>query len=190
MNRKAVALTIAAAFVALLAVPAWAAEQAPDPKSLTKIETLTATITAIDAAKRLVTLKGPEGKSETIQVPETVTRFSELKVGDQVTFKYTQSIVVRLQKPGDAMVGNVAAGIEKGGGPKPGGKAAAEATVVVTLVALDPKVPSVTIKNDAGEVRTIKIRDEKNLEGFKAGDKVAITYVESLAIDVTTPAKK
>jgi Cu/Ag efflux protein CusF len=186
MKPRIAACAIVAAVLALAAIPA----AAQVPKSVTKVETLTATITAIDAATRHVTLKGPDGKSETIYVPDTVTRFPELKVGDQVTFKYTQSIVVRLQKPGDAMVGNVAAGVEKGAGPKPGGKAAAEVTVVVTLTAIDPKVPSVTIKNDAGEVRTIKIRDAKNLEGFKPGDKVAITYVESLAIDVTSPVKK
>lgn len=186
MKSRFAAFAVIAAFLALVAVPAAAVE----PKSITQVETLTATITAIDTATRHVTLKGADGKTETISVPETMTRFPELKVGDVVTFKYTQSIAVRLQKPGDAMVGNVAAGVERGAGPKPGGKAAAEATVVVTLMALDPKVPSVTIKNDAGEVRTIKIRDAKNLEGFKAGDMVAITYVESLAIDVTTAAKK
>jgi len=186
MKSRVAILALVAAFLAMAAVPAAAQE----PKKVTQVETLTATITAIDAAKRHVTLKGPDGKSETIAVPETMTRFPELKVGDVVTFKYTQSIAVKLQKPGDAMVGNVAAGVEKGAGPKPGGKAAAEVTVVVTLTAMDPKVPSVTIKSEAGDVKTIKIRDAKNLEGFKVGDKVAITYVESLAIDVTTPAKK
>jgi len=186
MKPRIVAFAILAALLALAAVPAAAVQ----PKSISQVETLTATITAIDTASRHVTLKGPDGKSETIYVPETMTRFPELKVGDHVTFKYTQSIVVKLQKAGDAMVGNVAAGVERGGGPRPGGKAAAEATVVVTLEAMDPKVPSVTIKTDAGEVKTIKIRDAKNLEGFKVGDKVAITYTESLAIDVATPAKK
>ncbi len=69
-----------------------------------------------------MTLKGPDGKSETIYVPETMTRFSELKVGDKVTFKYTQSLGIRLQKPGDATVGNAAAGIERGTGPRPGAR--------------------------------------------------------------------
>jgi Cu/Ag efflux protein CusF len=186
MKPRIAAFALVAAVIAFAAVPV--AAQAP--KAVTQVESLTATITAIDAASRHVTLKGPDGKSETIFVPESMTRFPELKVGDQVTFKYTQSIAVRLQKPGDATVGNVAAGIEKGAGPKPGGKAAAEVTVVVTLTAMDPKVPSVTFKSDAGDVKTIKIRDAKNLEGYKVGDKVAITYVESLAIDVATPAKK
>ena len=186
MKSRIAAFALATAFLTLAAVPAAAQE----PKTVTQVETLTATITAIDAAKRNVTLKGPDGKSETIFVPENMTRFPELKVGDQVTIKYTQSIAVKLQKPGDGMVGNVAAAVEKGAGPKPGGKAASEVTVVVTLMAIDPKVPSVTIKSDAGDVKTIKIRDAKNLEGYKVGDKVAITYVESLAIDVSTPAKK
>lgn len=186
MKPRIAAFAAVAALVALAAVPA--AAQAP--KSVSQVETMTATITAIDTASRHVTLKGPDGKSETIYVPETVTRFPELKVGDVVTFKYTQSIGIRLQKPGDTTVGNVAAGVERGAGPRPGAKAAAEVTIVVTLMSVDAKVPSATVKTEAGEVKTIKIRDAKNLEGYKPGDKVAITYVESLAIDVSTPAKK
>ncbi len=186
MKSRVIAFAVIAAFLALAAVPAAAVE----PKSVTKIETLTATITAINTAKRHVTLKGPHGNSETIYVPETMTRFSELKVGDKVTFKYAQSLVIRLEKPGEAVTGSAASSIERGTGPKPGGTASAEVTAVVTLMSIDPKVPSVTIKTDTGDVRSFHVKDAKNLEGFKVGDKVAITYVESLAIDVSTPAKK
>jgi Cu/Ag efflux protein CusF len=183
--RRLLTLTIVAA-VALAVLPAAATE----PKVFTKVESLTATITAIDAATRHVTLKGPDGKSETIFVPETMTRFGELKVGDVVTFKYSQSLVLKLQKPGSVTAQNVAAGIERGQGPRPGGKAAAEVTVVVTIVSIDAKAPSVTIKTEAGEVETLQVKDAKNLEGYKAGDKVAITYLESLAIDVSDAPKK
>jgi len=186
--RKVLTIVLAAAFVAVAALPAVAADKAPEPKKITNVQSVTATITAIDAAKRLITLKGPKGESLTFEASDEVKRFSELKVGDEVTIKYTESLVVRIAKPGEMSSASVTGGRSEGA--KPGATAKSQATVVVTVVNIDPAVPSVTFKTADGDVRTRHVQDKKNLEGFKAGDKVAITYSESLAIDVATPAKK
>ncbi len=188
MNRKTLTLSLALALVALAAIPALAADKPPEPKSVTAVQTITATITAIDQAKRTVSLKGPKGNVVTIDVPEVVKRFNELKVGDEVTVKYTESLAVRIAKPGEMASASAAAGPKPG--PRPGGEAKGEATLVVTLLDVDPTVPSVTFKTPDGEVRTIHVKDKKNMEGFKKGDQVAITYTEALAVDVSTPVKK
>ena len=62
-------------------------------------------------------------------------------------------------------------------------------TAVVTLEAIDAKVPSVTIKTAGGRRMSFKIENAKNLEGYKAGDKVEITYTEALAVSVTPAGK-
>ena len=190
MNRKTITLSLVLALVALVALPAVAGDHpsAPKPVTKTEVQTLTAKITAIDAAKRLITLTGPKGNSVTLEASAEVKRFSELKVGDEVTIKYTETFVARLAKPGE--VAEASGTIARSEGAKPGGEAKAKATIVVTLLDVDPAVPSVTIKTPEGDVKTFHIKDKKNLEGFKAGDKVAITYGESLAIDVAPPAKK
>lgn len=188
MTRKILTLSLVMALVAVAALPSVAADKPPEPKKVTNVETITATITAIDAAKRLVSLKGPKGNVVTVEVPEAAKRFSELKVGDEVTIKYTEAIVARIAKPGE--VAGASASIVRSEGATPGGVAKGEATVVVTLVSIDPAAPSVTFKTQDGIVKTVQVRDKKNLEGFKAGDQVAITYTESLAIDVSTPVKK
>ncbi|HQR45349.1 MAG TPA: hypothetical protein PLB02_06770 [Thermoanaerobaculia bacterium] len=190
MNRKNLILPLVLAvvtLVALLALPAAAAEKAPEAK-VSNVQTLTVTITAIDPAKRLITFKGPGGQTETVEATEAVKRFNELKVGDQVTIKYTEKLVARIAKPGEMSSASVGGGRSEGA--KPGGALKGEATIVVTLMNVDPSVPSVTFKTAEGDVKTIHVKDKKNMEGFKAGDKVAITYSESLAVDVTTPAKK
>ena len=187
MKRRFTALVSAAALVVLAAVPAAAADKAPEPKKITNVQTITVTITAIDTAKRQITLKGPKGKTETFVASEDVKRFNELKVGDEVTIKFTESLVARLAKPGEMSSAGVTGGRREG---KPGGTVTGEATVVVTLMNIDMETPSVTFKTDDGEVVSRNVKDKKNLEGFKVGDKVALTYTESLAIDVTTPAKK
>lgn len=179
-------IALAAFLAASLSV---SAADAPKPQKITETDTLTATITAINPATREITFKGPQGNSVTLTATEAVKRFSELKVGDQVTVTYTQSLAARLAKPGEATA-SAAADVGASKGPKPGGAAKAEVTVVVTLENVDPKVPSVTFKTQSGELRTVHIKDAKKLEGYKVGDKVALTYTESVAIDVTAPVKK
>ncbi len=181
-------IALAAFLAATLSVSA-ADEPKAKPHSISQTETVTATITAINPATREITFKGPEGNSVTLVATEAVKRFNELKVGDQVKITYTESLAARIAKPGEAAT-SAAGEMGRSTGPKPGGAAKAEVTVVVTLENVDPKVPSVTFKTANGEMHTVHVRHAKNLEGYKAGDKVALTYTESLAIDVEPAAKK
>jgi Cu/Ag efflux protein CusF len=149
--------------------------------------TETATIVAIDSTNRLITLKDKDGITDTIVAGPEVKRFSELKVGDNVTFRYYESVVYAIQKPGDKAPAPVAGGIVRSTGPKPGGTMSEQMTAVVTIQAIDAKVPSVTIKTEDGTIMSFKIEDPKNLTGVKVGDKVQITYTRALAISVETP---
>ena len=63
--------------------------------------TITATITAIDQANRIVTLKGPDGLPVAVKAPEQVEGFKSLKVDDQVTATYFEAMAVQVRKPGD-----------------------------------------------------------------------------------------
>jgi len=44
------------------------------------------------------------------------------------------------------------------------------------------------VLTDDGRTVTYKIEQAKNLEGFKAGDKLAVTYTEALLVSVA-PAR-
>jgi len=73
----------------------------PDLRLEGEVITESAIIVAIDSTNRLITLKAEDGTSETIYAGPEVQRFAELKVGDKVTFKYYESVVYAVQKPGD-----------------------------------------------------------------------------------------
>ena len=64
----------------------------------------TVTIEAIEQSTRTVTVKDDKGIYETIYAPAEMKRFSELKVGDKITARYYENVVVRLKKPGEAAV--------------------------------------------------------------------------------------
>jgi hypothetical protein len=136
--------TIATAFVVagLVGLPALARSQ--DPKPITDSVTITATIEAIDKTAKKVTLKGPKGNFVEVDATD-VPRFDQLKVGDQVSATYYESLAVHVRKPGDPAptAGSGAVTPREGA---PGATAARQRTVTVTVEAIDMVAPSVTIK--------------------------------------------
>lgn len=162
---------------------AWAQK----PVSVSDAVTESFTIEAIDHSARIVTLKDQDGNIEDVYCGPEVTRFAALKVGDKVTFRYYESLVSAIRRPGTnpAKAGSDAAAVTRTPGAKPGGTLAQQMTAVVTIAAIDPKVPSVSITSADGRKMSFKVENARNLEGYKVGDKVEITYTQALAISVT-----
>ncbi len=154
--------------------------------NLGEVKTVSATVEAIDFDARLVTLKAPDGQMETIFVPPTVERFAALKVGDTVTFRYHESVVLQLRKPGDPSTPPPpAAALVRAPGDKPGGTLSQQITATVTVVAVDAEVPSITVRTEEGRTMSQRVQDKTKLEGVKPGDKIEITYTQALAVSVT-----
>jgi Cu/Ag efflux protein CusF len=181
----AVIASLAAAAV-LAAGPALAAQK---PVSVSDMVTETFTIEAIDSTARIVTLKDKEGNLEEVFCGPEVQRFDALKVGDQVTFRYYESVVSAIRRPGTAPRPAEAGGITRAPGNRPGGTVSQQTTASVTIQAIDAKVPSVTVKSDRGRQMSFRVENAKNLEGYKVGDTVEITYTQALAVSVE-PTKK
>ena len=171
------------ALVAVLAVFPLAA-QAQKPVTKTEAVETTATVVAIDHTDRVITLKNENGEVE-IGVGPEIKRFDELKVGDQITFRYQESLLVQIKKAGEAKAkASDEPVITRGKGPRPSGTIAQQQTATVTIKAIDPKVPAVTVTTEDAHTLSYKVKDAKALEGFKAGDKVDITYTEALMVSV------
>lgn len=166
----------------LLGVPtgAWAQK----PVSVGDVISETFTIEAIDHAGRIVSLKDKDGLIEDVYCGPEVQRFAALKVGDKVTFRYHESIVSAIRRPGTAAKDPVTSAVTRTPGTKPGGTVAAQLTVTVTIEAIDAAVPSVTIRGKDGRRTSFRVQDKKNLEGYKVGDAVEITYTQALAVSV------
>ena len=125
---------------------------AAQAQTLTKEGTVTAaaTITAIDSATRSLTLKNDKGEEDTFTAGPEVTRFNQLKIGDKIRLTYHESLVLQLRKPGAASNSTgdtLAAGRTQA---VPGGAVATQQTRTVTVKAVDPKVPSITVATATG----------------------------------------
>jgi len=174
-----------AVLAALVVLPLVA--RAQKPVTDTEVTELTTKIEAIDKTARLVTLRDKDGESETIYCGPEVKRFDELKVGDTITVRYYESVAYAIRKPGQPSGLPAATGttkITRGQGARPSGTIARQETATVTIKAIDPKTPSVTVLTEDGRTVSFKVEDKKNLKDVKVGDKVEITYTEAAMISV------
>ena len=175
---------VAIAAVMTFAVLAIAGAAFAQTKTLTgETQTISATVEAINVTTRTLTMKGPKGNFMDIVVPETVKRFPEIKVGDTLTARYYENLVIRKKAPGEKDVDTSAEGVTPGTGSKPAGTAATQRTITATITALDPKVPSITLSGPNKWTYSARIEDRKVLDQVKVGDKVDLTWTEALLLE-------
>ncbi|MBS0578161.1 MAG: hypothetical protein JSR36_02740 [Proteobacteria bacterium] len=163
------------------------ANAAPAPVVSSSLLKVSATIKAIDAPSRTLTLEGPNGLL-TVEVGKEAKRFDQLKVGDKVVVSYYQGLAAQM-KPGDSAKASAPVGSEFASANKkgPGGIVGASVTTTVTIQAVDVPTNTVSFKRADGSVHVITVRNakmKKFIKTLKPGDVVDVTYTESIAIDV------
>ena len=183
---------IAGNVVGLLSLTSLALAQTPPPVkggAVLSSVTVTATVSQIDQKTRSVTLTAEDGQEYSFVAGESVKNLAQVKKGDVVSVTYTEALATEVKKGGHAAAGSVSAGETAPRGAKPAGVVAQQTTVTIVITAIDPKMPSVTFKGPAGNVRTIRVEHPELLEGVKVGDTVDITYTEALAVTVVKAPK-
>ena len=149
---------------------------------------ITATVTGIDAASRIVTLVTPDGKKTPIKCGTEVINFDQIRVGDQLKVTVTEELTVQMAAegapPNDGAVTVVALAPK---GAKPGGIVANTVQVTAKVTAIDLKHHKATLQFPDGTTRTVAVRKDVDLTQRKVGEKVAIRTTEAVAISVEKP---
>jgi hypothetical protein len=163
-----------------------------EPGKVTMAEAIrvTASVEAIDKAKRLVTLKGPEGNTFVVQAGPEVKNFDQIKVGDLVVARYVEALTLEL-KPGGGQIRERTErenAVAAKPGQAPGAAAGRQVTVIADVMSLDAAKQTVRLR---GPQRTVdlKVRDPNQFKLIKVGDQVEATFTEAVALSVE-PAPK
>ena len=175
------AILTAAGVVLALSLPSWAQLTRTLP---TQTVNLTGTVETIDHDKRVVNIKTPDGKFQTIDVPAAAKRFDELKVGDKVSITYNNTVSARLKPPGEAPVNTATGTSTAGQGERPGGTASQERTMTVTISAIDKNAQSISFSGANGWKYDRRVADPAVLDQIKVGDKVDITWDTNVTVAV------
>jgi Cu/Ag efflux protein CusF len=170
------------AFALLLSVPRAAMPQARTLGSEIRVET--GVVENIDAATRAVTFKKPDGTMVTTVAGPDMKRFEELKVGDKVTARFYENMIVRLKRPGESEVVSTTKNTTGAGQELPGGTRAKQKTLTVAITAVDQAASTISFNGPNNWKYTSKVQDTAALANVKVGDKVDIVWTEAMLVSV------
>ncbi len=149
-------------------------------------ETTTATIREVDLKTRSVVLRGDDGSTLRVFVPQEFTRLNELRIDDTVTITYYESIVYQLRRrraPKPPVSEEVA--VSETTASLPGATLSHQMTERVTVKAVDRDAPSITVTDQHGRTVSRHVERASDLDGVKRGDHIDITYTEAVLATVT-----
>jgi len=161
----------------------------PAPIERENLQQVQATVVDVEKSKRLVSLRGPDGRVTTLELGPEVRNFDQIHVGDAVVATYYEAIGFALKDPKEADEPG-AAGIVAGRaapGERPEAAIGKFVETTVTIQSVDSEGNSVTFKGEDGLVRTVPVKREDGrafAKKLKPGDRVVISYEEALAISV------
>jgi hypothetical protein len=163
----------------LTLIPLAGAAQAPN--AITRESTATATVDRIERSSRVVTFRGEGNVLQTVYVEPAIAAFDDLRVGDVVTIRYTESVIVQVRpnaKPTDLQDTTEQA------------RKAGDASVfqqfkrVVTIESIDPQRLFVTYRTQDDQQIVHAVQDKKLLDGIRTGDRVEITLTRARALSI------
>lgn len=165
------------------------AEVFETPDGAARIETyqITATVTAVDAAKHRMTLQTPDGAKMNVKATKDVN-LDPIKVGDRVTATVGEELAVFLRKssaPPSAGEASAVALATAGADRAMFMADTMEVTARVTKV--DMKHRKVTLQFADGKTNTMRVGKAVNLAEVQVGDAVTVRVSESLAVNVQKP---
>jgi hypothetical protein len=146
---------------------------------------VSAKVTAIDTAKRKVTLMGPDGKEFTAKVGPEAVNFDQVRVGDLVKVTFTEELVIFLDEEGASVPDGSAAVVARAKkGAQPGGLVLGVTQVTATVRSIDRTNRTATLQTKDGSKTTFRVRDDIDLSKRKVGEKVVFQVTEMVAISV------
>jgi hypothetical protein len=187
MRRQLYVTLIAAVMAALLGTNARA--QAQD--IMRDQITLRGTVEAIDHTARVVRIRGDRGSVVTLDVPASVARLDEVRVGDVVTVAYYDVVNIRPKPADEPVVDTVTdATTTRTPGALPGATVATQRVATVTITRWDAATGSVTFTGPKGQSYTRRVADTIDpavKQRLQAGDRADVTWTEAVRLSVERP---
>ncbi|MTJ93543.1 MAG: hypothetical protein F8N36_11860 [Desulfovibrio sp.] len=186
--------------IGLLALSMFACAKTPPPPApdtttpltwqSSELKTTVATVTAVNLKTRKVTLRSPEGRAFTIHVGKDVVNLRQVKKGDVITVTFSRELEVFLAEPGEQINEQTVVVATAKPGSKPRGVGVTQTIVTAKIYAVDKANQLVKMEFIDGTDVVVKAQNPANLDKVKAGDTIAISYIEAVDIAVNKKVKR
>jgi hypothetical protein len=181
----------AAAFLFAIVLPAHAQPLKGGAIAATQIDAVL-TVLSVDQKARTVTVRGPKGGVTTIKVPPQAQNLDQVKQGSQFRVRYVEAIAIGIRKGGSpAAIATEDVRLAPKGGT-PGGVVVRTQQLAGVVEAIDYTDRYIAVRGPKGNTIALKAAADVKLEGLSAGDRIAVTHTEALAMEMIpqAPAKK
>jgi hypothetical protein len=159
------------------------------PREVVRSEiTLRGTVEAIDRIARTIRIRGDQGNIVTFDVPQSVARFDQIRIGDVITMAYYDRVNLRPKPAGEAPVDRSEAAVTTTAPDAlPGATVAVQRVATVTVTGWDPATRTVTYTGPLGTSysrRLLDTIDPSIVAGLKVGDRVDVTWTEAVRVSI------
>jgi hypothetical protein len=181
----------AAAFLFAIVMPAHAQPLKGGAIAATQVDAVL-TVLSVDQKARTVTVRGPKGGVTTLKVPPQAQNLDQVKQGSQFRVKYVEAVAIGIRKGGSpAAIATEDVRLAPKGGT-PGGVVVRTQQLAGVVEAIDYTNRYIAVRGPKGDTLALKAADDVKLEGLRAGDRIAVTHTEALAMEMIpqAPAKK
>ena len=148
--------------------------------------TLNAEVSAIDHAKRSLTLKDAQGNQQTLEVGPNAMNFNQVKVGDQVSVQMVEELAILLLDKNATAPASGGAALVAGAaeGNLPAKLVAATIEVTGTVSAVDLTAHTATLSFADGSSKLVKVRQDVPLRQDMIGREVVFRLTKAVALQV------
>ncbi len=171
----------------LLVVPA--AVSAQDPAAprvdVRDAAVVTGRIDRIDRFTHSVILRTAEGLSSSVFVGPELKIFDELRAGDSVTVRITESVVVALRPTAKTTVVEDRTAAANKDARGAGNDVIQQLKATVTVESVDAAKQIITYKGADNRSVTRVVSNRGLIDGLKRGDTIEITYTRARALEIT-----
>src|SRR4051812_23016326 len=158
---------------------------AQEPKAtIREVGVVTGRVEKLDPFARSVTLRTPEGLLHTVYAGKELKTFDELKSGDTVTVRLSESVVVAVRPNARLTVIEDSTAAAKRAPEAVGADVIQQVKAVVKVESVDLASQMITYKGADNRNVMRQVADRHLLEGLKPGDTIEITYTRERAIAI------
>jgi len=157
-----------------------AAAPARGQNTSTREVTVRATVDRIQKSERVVTFRADGNIFQNVYFDPSVTGFEDLKVGDEVTVRYQQSIVVKVNRNAKLSTERDTTAEAQKADPT----VIQQSTAVVKVESVDMAGHQITYRTADDRKMVQNVEDTKLLEGLRSGDRIEVTATRAKAVSI------
>jgi hypothetical protein len=151
------------------------------PNAVTRETTTVATVDRIERSSRVVTAHSDDKVVHTLYVDPSVKAFDDLEVGDVVTVRYIESVVVQVRPNAKLTeLQDTTAAAHKAGAAD----IVQQQKRIVILEDVDSQGLFVTYRTHDNQRGVHPVQNKELLRGLRRGDRIEITLTQARAVSI------